>query len=49
MNNFQIFVYDRILDTNLWYGLYVTDDHIPVNNTVIRISCESSRLTPAEY
>ena len=49
MNNFQVFVNHRILDSNLEYCLYVTDDHIPVNDTVIRISCQSSRLTPAGY
>ena len=49
MNNFQIFANHRILDPNLQYCLYVTDDHIPVNDTVIRISCQTSRLTPAGY
>ena len=49
MNNSQIFVNHGILDSNLQYFLYVTDDHIPVNDTVIRISCQSSRLTPEGY
>ena len=42
MNNFQIFANHRILDSNLQYCLYITDDHIPVNDTVIRISCQST-------
>ena len=49
MNNFQIFANHRILDSNLQYFLYVTDDHIPVNNTVIQILCQSSQLTPGGY
>ena len=49
MNNFQIFANHRILDSNLQYCLYINDDHIPVNDTVIRISCQSSQLTPAGY
>ena len=49
MNNFQILANHRILDSNLQYFLYVTDDHIPVNNPVIQISCQSSRLTPGQY
>ena len=49
MNNFQIFANHRILDSNLHYCLYVTDDLIPANDTVIRSSCQSSPLTPAGH
>ena len=49
MNNFQTSANHRILDSNLHYCLYVTDDHIPVNDTVIRSLCQSSPLTPAGH
>ena len=31
----KFFPNHRILDLNLHYFLYITDDHIPVNNTII--------------
>ena len=44
MNNFQIFANHRILDSNLHYCLYVTDDHIPVNDSVFHCTTMSSEI-----
>ena len=40
MNNF--------LDTNRQYCLHVADDNMPVNDTVLRISCQSSHAKPTD-
>ena len=49
MNNSQMFANHRVLDSNLQYFLYITDDHIPVNDTVMWILCQSRQLTPGGY